>query len=178
MNNSLQEVLRRLLNEELIRRLVTKYFVTKGIAKENFEAHIYPPIMQDIVQMVPQLSDLIEVEASVKDFHPSGRVKLSWNLFALGNQRMALGESSHSNLSELKQVQLGFENKKSAIRSASPKSIIEFIAKVLGTSEGGVIDPKQNKSSAPGSRPEDTGPGGSSTFYAGSQGFERNKPVL
>lgn len=177
MNNTLQEVLRRLLNEELIRRLLTKYFVTKGIAQENFEAHIYPPIMQDITQMVPQLSDLVEIEASVKDFHPSGRVKLSWNLFALGNQRMSLGESSHSNLSELKQVQLGSENKKSAVRSASPKSIIEFITKVLGTSEGGAIDPKQNKSAAPGAQPQKSGPGGSSTFYAGSQGFEKNRPV-
>ena len=176
MNSSLQEVLRQLLNEELIRRLLTKYFVDKGIAKENFEANIYPPVMQDVTQLVPQLSDLVEVEASVKDFHPSGRVKLVWNLFALGNQRLLLGESSHSNLSELKQVQVGFDNKKSAIRAASPKSIIEFVAKVLGTSKAGAIDPKQQKSATPGA--PQNGPGGSSSFYAGSQGFERNKPVL
>ena len=177
MTGSLYERIRRILNEELIKRMLTKYFVEKGIAKENFNSNIYPPIIQDLTARIPQLVDKVEIEASVRDFNPqSGRARLDWNIFVLGNQRMHIGESTHANLSELKQVTIGQMNKKSAVKNTSPKRIIEFITRILGQSEDGFIDPKQGRPSV--GSPGKTGPGASSKFYAGSQGFELNRPVL
>lgn len=174
MDNSLEARIRRVLNETLIKRMLTKYFVDKGIAKEDFGSSIYPPILQDLIAMVPQLKGKIELVPSVEEMSPeTGRVRLEWNLFVLGTSRMLLGESTHKNQAEVMLSNNGPLNDLATVKKASPKRLIEFISSVLGKSESGFIEPKVDTPISPAAQKSNTG-----QFYGGSQGFEQNRPVL
>jgi len=139
MNLSLQDRVRTALNQELIRRLLNKYFVNKGYS-ESLDKRIYPPILQDIVSQIPQLYGKLEIVPSVEDIDPNtGVVKLNWNMFILGNSRMYLGSSSHTNLAEIRTAMINPLSSGSRQTYATPRRIIEFISKVLGKSKNGDI---------------------------------------
>lgn len=136
-NLNLQERIRTALNAELTRRLLNRYFVMKGYT-ESFDKRIYPPILQDMAMLVPQLFGKIEIVPSVEDIDPNtGVVKLNWNLFALGNNRMWLGQSAHTNLSEVRTPIAGPLMSTARMTHATPKRIIEYLVKVLGNSKSG-----------------------------------------
>lgn len=140
-NEYLTERLRAALNKELIRRLMIRYFDGKGYTEPgSFDKKIYPPTLQDLSMQIPQLMGKIEVEAAVEDIDPrTGVTKLRWQLFVLGNQRMFLGFSTHTNLSE---VRTAIQGPLSAIHRgtfATPKRIVTFVANVLGKDEYGDI---------------------------------------
>lgn len=164
--------IRRLLNEELIRKLLTKYFNTKGCG--DLEKEIYPPSLQDICVQVPQIMGKVEIVPCVEDMDPfTGNVRIGWNLFVLGNNRMFLGESNHKSMTELKVKAFGpmvnEQVKTSGI--VSPKNIIEFVIKILGSSKNGFVDIYANDAVIPNL----SNVGNSGQFYAGSQGFECNR---
>ena len=178
MNISLEDRIRRILNETLLRRVLTEYFKKKGIKFENFDRNVYPPMIQDMMDRIPQLMGKIEVEPHVENINPyTGKVDVGWNLFALGTQRMDLGRSTHKSHAELRRSLAGPVTKEAVTKKASPNSIIEFIVNVLGDTEDGIIDPKDDQAAMPGGQPGQQGPGSSAKFYAGSQGFEQNRPV-
>lgn len=138
-NEYLQERLRSALNQELIRRLLIRYFCSKGFT-ENFNKRIYPPQMQDMAIQVPQLMGKIEVQPYVEDIDPNtGVVKLGWNLFVLGNRRMMLGYSTHTNLSEIRTAIMGPLAAMNRGTHATPKRIVNFVTKVMGSSNAGDI---------------------------------------
>jgi hypothetical protein len=176
MESSMELKLKRILNEELIKRLLIQYFINKGIQRESFDKNIYPPIMQDIVMQMPHFMGKLEVQPFVEDIDPnSGNVKLGWNLFVLGTRRMYLGRSTHKNLAELKDSVNGPINKFEHEDVATPGQIVEFITHGLSDSEQGIIDkdPEVDASAMQGMSPV-----GSAQFYGSSQGFEKNKPVF
>ena len=135
----LQERIHAALSEELVRRLLIKYFKTKGF-EESFDKKIYPPALQDFVAQVPQLFGKLEVVPSVEDIDPNtGVVRLNWNLFVLGNHRMWLGQSAHTSLAEVRTAVGGPLASTTRMTHATPKRIVEFIVKVLGKSKSGDI---------------------------------------
>ena len=77
------------------------------------------------------------------------------------------------NLAELKDSVSGPINKFEHDDVVSPTQIVEFVAHGLKNSEQGFIerDPEVDDSTMQGMT-------SSSQFYGGSQGFEKNKPVL
>jgi hypothetical protein len=173
MDNSLVQKIQTILNEELIRRLLRKYFTTKGLG-ENMDRSLYPPILQDLTRLVPQLNGKVEVVPTVAEIDPNGGdVKVEWNLFVLGTHRMSLGESTHRNLAELNQA--AFQPKTDTVSSkkASPKQIVEFIGRVMGSSKAGIISKKKAQIV-----PSNQQVGSQPTSFGGSRGFEQNKPVL
>lgn len=126
------------LNKELLKRMLTQYFTQKGY-NENFDRKIYPPTIQDMGQFIPQLTNKLEVIPHIVDIEPqTGIVKLGWNLFILGNKRMYLGESTHTNLSE---IRVGQMTNGQTIKTnyPTPKRIIEFILKTLENSKNGDV---------------------------------------
>lgn len=138
-NEYFQDRLRAALNKELIRRLLIRYFNQKGFG-ENFNKKVYPPQLQDISVQIPQLVGKIEVQPYVEDIDPNtGVVKLGWNLFALGAKRMCLGFSTHTNLSEVRTAIMGPLAAMDRGSYATPKRIIGFLTKVLGSSQKGDI---------------------------------------
>ena len=128
------------LNKELTKRLLIRYFCNKGFS-ENFNKKIYPPILQDILVHVPQLVGKIEVAPFVEDVDPNtGVVRLGWNLFVLGHRRIYIGESIHSNLTEVRMGVGGpLEGTSYKIGTATPKRIVNFICNVLGKNKDGDI---------------------------------------
>jgi hypothetical protein len=159
-NEYLQERLRTALNQELIRRLMIRYFVQKGFTEAgSFNKKIYPPTLQDLGMQIPQLIGKVEVDTAVEDIDPrTGITKLCWNLFVLGNQRMFLGFSTHTNLSE---VRTAIQGPLSAIHRgsfATPKRIVNFITQILGKSENGdIASMPKNITIRPGMLPLGTG---------------------
>jgi hypothetical protein len=140
-NDYLQEKVRAALNQELIRRLLNRYFVQKGYnLGEDFDKKIYPPILQDMPVQIPQMLGKLEVEPYAEDINPNtGVYKLGWNLYVLGNQRMSLGFSTHANLSEVRTAIAGPMSATSRGTFSTPRRIVNFITKVLSTSKQGDI---------------------------------------
>ena len=83
--------LRHTLNSDVVQRLLIKYFLSRGY--ENFDRLIYPPFVQDLPFMVPELADKVEVIPHAQNIDPmSDSAVLGWNLFVLGSNRCYLGE--------------------------------------------------------------------------------------
>lgn len=138
--------LKHLSNTEVIRRLLIKYFLDKGFT-ESFDRQLYPSLIQDLPFIVPVLSDKVEVVPHAVEINTStGKAKLGWNMFVLGNHRMYLGETFHNDLMNLaRQVQSGLigiseRGPSAARRQTTPRRVITFIARVLGDHDGGYVD--------------------------------------
>jgi hypothetical protein len=130
------------LNREYMRRLIIQYFVKKGFV-ESFNVRIHPPLLQDLPILIPQLMGKVEIIPYVEDIEPNtGIVRLGWNLFLLGNKRMYLGESTHTNLIEIRcpvlNVGMGDVNAQH-INQATPRRILNFIVNVLSKDKMGDI---------------------------------------
>lgn len=150
--------IKHVANTEVVRRLLIKYFVDKGFS-ESFDRQMYPSLVQDLPQIIPVLSNKIEVVPHATEVDTSmGRAVLGWNLFVLGNQRMYLGETYHNSLSDLaRQIRNGViripeSGFHTARRQTTPRRVISFMTRVLGTHEGGYIDlnPSTRPMRAPG----------------------------
>jgi hypothetical protein len=127
------------LNQELIRRLLIRYFSQKGF-RENFNKRVYPPLIQDITVLVPQMSGRVEVVPYVEDINPeNGIVRLHWNLFVEGNKRLFLGESVHTSLADVRNAVFGPPPNTRFVNYATPKRIVNFIVRILGDSKNGDI---------------------------------------
>ena len=143
---ALEDKLESVFNKELISRLLVKYFHDKGFT-ENFDNRVYPPIMQDLPELIPELSGKVELEAFAEEIDPtSGFAKLGWNLFALGNQRMYLGQTEHSDLQELAQqlesstpIMSEDGGQEGSRRTRSARDIVTWLSGVLSRSESGII---------------------------------------
>jgi hypothetical protein len=138
----LQQRMHNAFNSELCRRLLIRYFTLKGYT-ESFNKKIYPPTIQDLSTLVPQLQGRVEIEPFVEDIDPnSGVYKLGWNLFVLGTKRLYLGVSSHTSLAEVRSSIGGPLDGASKVFYATPNRVINFITAVLSKSESGDISQK------------------------------------
>ena len=133
-------------NTEVVRRLLIKYFMDKGFM-ESFDRQMYPALIQDLPNVIPVLSPKIEIVPHANEIDTSqGRAVLGWNLFALGNHRMYLGETYPNSLHDLaRQIRTGIirvpeSGFHTARRQTTPRHVISFITRVLGAHEAGYID--------------------------------------
>ncbi len=145
-------------NTEVVRRLLIKYFIDKGFT-ESFDRQMYPAMIQDLPQVIPALSPKLEIVPHADEIDTSqGRAVLGWNLFVLGNQRMYLGETYHNSLQDLaRQIRTGVvripeSGFSTARRQTTPRRVISFVTRVLGSHEGGYMDlsPSTRPIRAPG----------------------------
>jgi hypothetical protein len=137
--NILQQRLYSTLNKEYCKRLLIRYFVSKGF-QESFDKKIYPPKIQDLTSAIPQLAGKIEIEPYVEDIDPNnGIYHLGWNLFVLGTKRLFLGYSTHTNLSEVKSPIAGPTEGGEKILNATPRRVINFVTALLANSKNGDI---------------------------------------
>jgi len=131
--------LKRALQEELIKRLLIKYFKDKGLS----ESLIYPPAIYDLPYRVPELLNSIELVPFVDKMDPvTNVVTIGWNMFVLGTNRMALGSSTHANLMEFKRSLIS-SNKGIGMPSDRKKTaanIIEFIMNVVGRNQNMLLE--------------------------------------
>lgn len=136
------ESIKRQLNTEIVRRLLIKYFMHKGF-NESFDLKVYPPALQDLMEGVPELSGKVEVVPSAEEIDPlTGYAKLRWDLFVLGNKRMLLGYTEHSNLSEVAHAAGSgpvINEKRVSSKETTPRKIIAFVCRILANSDNGQI---------------------------------------
>lgn len=133
------ERLRHTLNAEYIRRNLIKYFVEKGFT-DTFKKTVYPPILQDITTRLPELASKVEVQPFVKETHPAtGQVTIGWNLYVFGQNRMELGDSTHSNMADLMRASFGPTPASASTNIKTPKDIIDHIVRVLKNDKMGMV---------------------------------------
>lgn len=131
--------LRTALVKEVVRRSLNKYFSAKGFA-ESFDRPIYPALILDLPKTIPELHNKVEILPSSDSIDPTtGIVKLRWDLFVLGTNRMCLGTSSHTSLSEIERAMHGDVEKLTPMAESrrTPSEIIKFIIDILSTSKTG-----------------------------------------
>ena len=138
ISDTLTEKVYYALNKEYMRRLLTKYFWQKGF-KEDMNSKIYPPALQDLAIAIPNLLGRIEIEPEVCDVDPTtGIVTLEWNMFILGNKRMFLGESTHTDLAEIRNPLAGISARGvRTLNYTTPMKVVNFILGVLGEHKQG-----------------------------------------
>lgn len=141
MDNRVIERIAHNLNTELVRRLLIKYFVDKGFT-ESFDMTIYPPLLKDMIEEIPELNGKIEIEPFAEAIDPTtGHARLGWNLFALGNSRMYLGETEHSNLSDLDRNDFAIQEGSDLTVKypTTPRKVIQFVTRMLNKSRDGYV---------------------------------------
>jgi hypothetical protein len=140
MRQTIQEKIRMMFNLEYAKRLLIRYFIKKGFA-DNFDIHVYPPMIADLSKEIPQLLGKVEIVPYMEEIDPSsGTVRVGWNLFVLGHSRMYLGNSTHKDINELNLGQYAGATSMSSRKMVTPKQIIKFIVGELQHKQGGYLD--------------------------------------
>jgi len=142
MDHRFIDKFRHALNTDVSRRLLIKYFVSKGF--DNFDRLLYPPFIQDLPEVIPEFADKLEVIPYCMNIDPmADSALLGWNLFVMGTHRQYLGETYHTGLSQLamqlQQGQVLAENQL-ATRQTTPKRIVHFITNTLSKHRGGYVN--------------------------------------
>lgn len=135
--------LKQALNTEVIRRMLIKYFLSRGFT-ESFDRLMYPATIQDLQFTIPELITKLEVIPHALLIDPmTDSAKIGWNLFILGGQRMYLGETYHSGLSQLAQMLMSgqvISEHSNATHQTTPRRVIHFITTTLRRVEAGYVD--------------------------------------
>jgi hypothetical protein len=142
MDHGFIDRMRKVLNADVARRLMIKYFIGKGF--NNFDTLLYPGSIQDMPFVIPEMADKIEIIPHSNNIDPiQDKAELGWNLFVLGTQRCYLGETYHHGLKTLAmQIQQGrvMSEDLMATRQTTPRRIIQFVSRVLETHKAGYLD--------------------------------------
>ena len=179
MNTKTKNQLKRLLQEELIKRLLVKYFKEKGF-DESFNQMVYPPLIFDMPFRILELMSCVEVVPYVDKMDPiTNAVTMGWNLFVLGTNRVYLGTTTHPNLMEFRRSLMGQHNTKyPADSKKTPKEIIEFIMAIIGRNKDAIMEippgarlPQMSQYMPMGVNRPRIGPTAAGSFY------EKNRPV-
>jgi hypothetical protein len=175
VNTSLTNRLKRKLQKELIKRQLVAFFVEKGY--DNFDMPLYPPAAYDMPVRVPHLFTRCEIVPTVEETDTTlGTVRLTWNLFILGTQRLDLGSTTHSGQSDIVRAIVGEPNMELPSECVvTPKKVIDFILKILENSKSGFVELPPNFQIPPGaltmpllskSRSPRLNPSSSGSFYS------------
>jgi len=158
MDNFTIDRIKHTMNTDVVRRLLIKYFRSKPGFEETLSRKVFPPILQDLTLVIPQLVTKVEIEPYCEEIdNNTGKAILGWQLFVLGNHRCFLGNTYHNDLSMLaRQLQAGSimipeDQQGSARRQATARQIILFITRVLSKNEAGYVDlsvPQQSQNSS------------------------------
>lgn len=133
--------IKRAVQEELVKRLLVKYFSEKGF-NESFESPIYPPTVFDLPYRVPELMNSVEIVPYVEKLDPvTNVVTMGWNLFVLGTNRVHLGTTTHANLMEFRRSLMGQANPNMPSEPRkTPKELIGFIMSTVGRNKGTLLE--------------------------------------
>lgn len=146
MDPKLRNNIKKAIEEELIHRLLIKYFKEKGFS-ESFDSPVYPPSIYDLPYRIPELISAVEVVPFVDKMDPiTGSVSVGWNLFVAGINRMHLGTSVHANLVEFRNSLMNNNpvKKPSGDLKKTPSSIIEFITGIVKRNRDIITDVPQS----------------------------------
>jgi len=139
LNVKVKNRLKKALQEELVKRLLIKYFKEKSLD----ETPIYPPSIFDLPFRIPELLSAVEVVPFVEQMDPmTNVVTIGWNLFVLGTNRMFLGTSTHTNLMEFRRSISGpvQSTNMPSSRKKTAADVTEFIMTMVGRNKGALLE--------------------------------------
>lgn len=141
MNAILSRQIKRKLQRELIRRLLIRYFSDKGY-ENSFDMPLFPPICADLPLKLQELFNKVEIAPFVEEVDQvTSFVRIGWNLYVLGINRLYLGSTAHSSMAELRMSIGGVVNKDMPVEfTTTPAEVIDFVLKVLDTSRTGYTE--------------------------------------
>lgn len=141
MDVALANKIKQQLQRELMRRQLIEYFTGKGY-ENSFDRPLYPPTCWDLPVKIKNLFNKVEVIPFVDETNLStGTVRLGWNLYAMGTNRLALGQTSHSNVADIQRSVLGEHRSDMPVEFATtPHEVIDFVLKVLDQNKTGYIE--------------------------------------
>lgn len=150
--------------------------MTKGFS-ESFDKPVYPPTILDIGKVIPELYNKVEIQPSSESIDPAtGIVKLRWDMFVLGTNRMCLGTSVHTSVIDIQRAVNGDPGPAVTLAESkhNPHEIIKFILETLSTSKSGFeampagMQPPTMAPNLPTNRPS-IGPAVAGAFYEKSR---------
>ena len=146
MHIDLQRRISRAVGKEIIGKALVEYFETHGY--KPLSVLVYPPHIKDIAAAIPVTAGKVEIIPSPDNIDPaSGVAKLRWDLFVLGTNRMCLGQTTHTSLSEL--TGSGSPNISRSRLEHTAQEVIDFIMEQLEHSEEGLDIPPPPTASQP-----------------------------
>lgn len=141
MDLKLTNRITNLMHAALTRKLLTRYFMTKGIEESNWDKPLSPQTLSDLPQAVPELHQKVEVIPYVMKLDPlTGLTEVGWNLFVLGSKRMYLGRTKHKSLGELTNLAGPSEADNAIEKASSARRVIQYIVDMLKASEEGRLE--------------------------------------
>ena len=177
MDVTLANKIQRQLQRELVRRQLIEYFTLKGY-EGNFNRPLYPPSCWDLSVKVKDLFNKIEIVPYSEETDVStGVVKLGWNLYVFGTNRLDLGYTMHTNAADVQRAALGESQSDMPIEyTTTPHEVIDFVLEVLDNNKTGYNKLPQNDRIPAGAleiplgtskaRSPRVGPTASGAFYA------------
>lgn len=175
MDVTLANEIGRELQRELIRRQLIEYFTIKGY-ENNFDRPLYPPSCWDMSVKVKDLFNKVEiVPFSEETDVTTGVVKLGWNLYVFGINRLNLGFTTHSNAADVQRAALGESRNDMPVDFATtPHEVIDFVLGVLDSSKNGYVKLPPDYRIPPGAldiplgqgKSRQSGPSASGAFYS------------
>jgi len=130
VNVTLANKIRRILTGHATRTALEQFFETVEIGMDE---PVYPPVLREMMSRVPMVSSRVEIKPHVVELDPTtNAVRVGWNLFVLGNNRLFLGTSVHESMEDLnRQVTINGEKSDTSERYTTPKQIINFVIDTL-----------------------------------------------
>ena len=99
MDINLSNSIKKALALEAVRKELYTYFEINNIPLDTI---VYPPLIRDLQTVLPILGNKIEIKPHIEDVDPTTNyVKIGWNLFVLGTNRMFLGHSVHESIANI-----------------------------------------------------------------------------
>ena len=134
MNATLANKIRRILTGHATRTSLEQFFETAGV---EMDEPLYPPLIREMMSRVPIVSTRVEIKPHVVELDPTtNAVRVGWNLFVMGNNRLYLGTSVHESMEDLnRQAIINGEKSDTSERFTTPKQIINFIIDTLNEHE-------------------------------------------
>lgn len=135
MHTDLQKRIERAVGKDIIKKALDTYFESRGYKPQTIL--VYPPHIKDIIAAVPPIANKVELISSPDSIDPTtGIAKLRWDLFVLGTNRMCLGQTTHTSLSEL--TGTGSPNVNLSKLEHTAQEVINFIMEILEHSQDGL----------------------------------------
>jgi hypothetical protein len=133
MDPNLLNNIRKLLDTTAVKKQLSEYFDSK---ETPIDSLVYPPILQDIGESIPDIASRIELSPFVEELDPrTGMVKVGWNLFVMGTERKFLGYTVHEDLNDINSPYDSPEALRTSLRYATPNEIIKFVIDTISKYE-------------------------------------------
>jgi hypothetical protein len=129
MDPKLLNNIRNILGIVTVKKQLNEYLENKEI---HPNALIYPPLLQDIPDSIPEIANKVEIIPFMEELDPtSGFVKVGWNMFVMGTNRKFLGYTVHESLNDLQRSTPTKKNLEHSLCYATGDDVVSFIVETL-----------------------------------------------